>query len=130
MKKFFKAKRIMALFLVFVMMISIGYKEEYAGATSYTNAKEFYESVSYLKKAETYNGEFYLATMAKLAASSSNLRYHTLGFDITLSGNGASVSFSVALGASMVQVIICQREKNGLILGQEKRMEAEKMYRI
>ncbi len=86
---------------------SLDQKEEYKAATSYSNAKEFYEStgekVSY--HAEMINGCIYYATCAKLASSSTNLRYHTIGFDITLSGNGHSVTFTVQrTGGSMAEV--------------------------
>lgn len=81
---------------------------ETKAATSYTNAKEFYESTgSYGKPyhAEMVNGTIYYATKAKLAASSTNLRYHTVGFDISLSGNGHTVSFTVQrTGGSMTEV--------------------------
>lgn len=70
----------------------------FLGATSYTNAKEFYESTSSNGQsfhAEVLNGTIYYATCAKLAQSTSSLHYSTIGFDITLSGNGHSVSFAV-----------------------------------
>lgn len=89
------------IILFFCIGIVVGDKEEYNAATSYTNAKIFYESVAGKKKGDTYGGDFYLATMAKLASSSSNLKYQTVGYDITVIGNGARVQFSVALGGSI-----------------------------
>lgn len=82
--------------------------EIYQAATSYTNAKEFYDSTT--KKDVHYHteavyGRVYYATQAKLASSSTNTKYHTVGFDVTLSGNGRSVSFTVQReGGSMTQV--------------------------
>lgn len=70
----------------------------FLGATSYTNAKEFYESTASNGQsfhAEVLNGTIYYATCAKLAQSTSSLHYSTIGFDITLSGNGHNVSFAV-----------------------------------
>ncbi len=65
-------------------------------ATSYNNAREFYESTGASgAHAEVYQGNIYYATSARLASASSNLKYGTVGYDITLSGNGQSVSFSV-----------------------------------
>lgn len=110
MKK--RKTKIMAWILLFTMLVSmlIPFKsaEGYQAATSYTNAKEFYESSSVdgqTYHAEVVNGTIYYATSAKLASSSSNLRYHTVGFDIQLSGNGHSVSFTVQrTGGSMEQI--------------------------
>lgn len=82
--------------------------ETYEAATSYTNAKEFYESTARVDRAyhaEAAYGRVYYATQAKLAYSSTNTRYYTVGFDVTLSGNGYSVSFTVQRsGGSMTQV--------------------------
>lgn len=94
--------RFLAILIVLCTLLPLGYREEYQGtASSYDNAKEFYDSIDRTKKADAYGGDFYMATMAKLASSSSSLKYQTLGFDITLFANGYSVSFSVALGGSM-----------------------------
>lgn len=80
----------------------------YRAATSYSNAKEFYESTASKGQkyhAEMTNGTIYYATCAKLASSSSNLKYVTLGFDVKLSGNGESVSFAVERGEDyMVEI--------------------------
>lgn len=105
-------KRIIAQQVLIALAFSILHPftvtDTYQGATSYTNAKEFYDSTSSYGKsyhAETINGTIYYATSAKLATSNSNLRYHTLGFDIELYGNGHSVSFAVQRGgASMVEI--------------------------
>lgn len=72
--------------------------KHYQGATSYTNAKEFYESTATNGQSfhtEVVNGTIYYATCAKLAATNSNLHYTTIGFDIELSASGHQISFAV-----------------------------------
>ena len=95
-----------ALCLSIIQLLNVS--EFYHAATSYTNAKEFYESTGLDGKpyhAEIINGTIYYATSAKLASSSTNLKYHTVGFDITLSGNNHSVSFTVQrTGGSMEEI--------------------------
>jgi len=90
------------------IMLPRGEIEIYQAATSYTNAKEFYESTTrngLYYHAEAAYGNIYYATQAKLAASSTNKKYYTVGFDITLSGSGHSVSFTVQReGGSMTEV--------------------------
>ena len=82
--------------------------EKYQAASSYTNAKEFYESTALKGEsyhAEMVNGTIYYATCGKVARSSTNLVYTTVGFDIELSANGHSVLFSVKrAGGSMTQI--------------------------
>ena len=107
-----KKNKILAWGLCFAMMIGmiqpLDNVETYQAATSYTNAKEFYESTqrkNVYYHAEMVNGTIYYATQAKLAASSTNKKYYTVGFDITLSGSGHSVSFTVQReGGSMTEV--------------------------
>lgn len=105
---------VLMLTMIVSMFQSFVLRETYQGATSYTNAKEFYESTALLGEnyhAEMVNGTIYYATCAKLASSSSNLKYVTLGFDVKLSGNGESVSFAVQrTGGSMVEIV---KEKSG-----------------
>lgn len=110
MKK--RKRKIVAFTLCMVMLAVIlrplGITETYQGATSYTNAKEFYNSTALKGEkyhAEMVNGTIYYATCAKLASSSTNLKYLILGFDITLSGSGYSVSFAIQrTGGSMTEV--------------------------
>lgn len=97
--------------IMFIAIISVSFffikKKDFLGATSYENAKEFYESTGMQGEsyhADVSNGMFFLGTKAKLASSSSNLKYYTLGYDITLFGNGTSVSFAVKRGDSMKQI--------------------------
>lgn len=99
------------LLMVFGILVAMMFQsEQYSAATSYTNAKEFYESTAQDGEdyhADVCNGSFYLATYAKLApasyglSSSYNLRYRTLGYDIELSVEGYSISFSVKSGESI-----------------------------
>lgn len=94
--------------LLLSVWLSFSVSDTYQAATSYTNAKEFYESTA--QKGQTYhaqmtNGTIYYATCAKRASSSSSLRYQTVGFDIELSGNNHSVSFTVQrTGGSMTEI--------------------------
>lgn len=111
MKKKRKFITVCLLFALLVGLIqSLCNTETYQAATSYTNAKEFYESttrVDRLYHAEAAFGRVYYATQAKLAYSSTNKKYYTVGFDVTLSGNGRSVSFTVQReGGSMTQIDI------------------------
>lgn len=107
-----KKRRFIIAALFMVMLITtiqpLWGQEVYQAARSYTNAKEFYESTAIDGEeyhAEMINGTIYYATSAKLASSSTNLRYHTVGFDITLFANGHSVSFTVQrTGGSMVEI--------------------------
>lgn len=100
----------LGVFAVVAMIMGLLFAkdEEFLGATSYTNAKEFYNSTALYGDryhAEMIDGTIYYATQAKLATSSTNLKYHTVGFDISLSGNGHTVSFTVQrTGGSMVEV--------------------------
>lgn len=92
----------------------------YQAATSYSNAKEFYSSTAQegdYYHAEAIYGKVYYATQAKLASSSTNTKYYTVGFDVTLSGNGRSVSFTVQReGGSMTQIDTQKDEKYEYIL--------------
>ena len=93
-------KRIVSLLMAFLMLLPLIPTENYSAATSYINAKEFYETCKSAEKghlyhAEMVNGCIYYATRGKLSSSSTNLQYTTIGFDITLSANGYSVSFAV-----------------------------------
>lgn len=90
---------VFVVFLFLCLCLKPGTKENFQAATSkYTNAKEFYESTALKGEpyhSESWNGAVYYATYAKLASSSVGTKYSTVGFDITLSGNGHSVSFAV-----------------------------------
>lgn len=106
-KRKFKAG-VIVLVLLFSMLLPFLQTEETKAATSYSNAKEFYESTAIDGQnyhAEMVNGSIYYATCGKLASSSSNLKYQTLGFDIELSGNGHTVSIGVQrTGGSMTEI--------------------------
>lgn len=106
-KSFKIFKRTGCLFLALTMIITsiVVLPQKVEAATSYTNAMEFYYSTggddTGANHIEVYNGVVYYATKAKLASSSSNLKYQTIGFDITLTGNGKSTSFAVKRGGSL-----------------------------
>lgn len=102
-----KWKHFIFFILIILFITAVFIPKTYQGATSYTNAKEFYNSTDTSKPyhMEASNGTIYYATSAKQASSNSNLRYHTIGFDISLSGNGYSLSFGVKRnGNSMVEI--------------------------
>lgn len=103
-----RKKKFLAFLLLGAILIGLIPTEKTYAASSYTNAKEFYMSTGGDNKpyhAETINGTIYYATSAKLASSSSNEKYYTLGFDVTLSGNGHSIAFAVQrTGGSMVEI--------------------------
>ena len=105
---------LMLTLLLGIMFIPFSQGETYqAAATSYTNAKAFYEStgldgLSY--HADAANGSFYIATCSKLASTSyglssrtsGHLMYRSLGYDITLfTDDGYEVSFSVKRDGSI-----------------------------
>lgn len=120
-KKKSKAVATLLLAAMFVSMLAaLGTTDIYEAATSYSNAKEFYETTARkgeLYHAEGYNGKIYYATCAKLSSSSTNLKYYTVGFDVTLTGNGHTVSFTVKRGGSyMKQVHSVQSGGNEYIL--------------
>lgn len=97
--------------LMFVVLMSILFTwneiEDYQAATSYDNAMEFFHSTDNGdgKHIEVVDGTIYFGTRAKLAKSRSGHKYYnTLGYDVTLTGNGHSVTFAVKRGGSLEEV--------------------------
>ena len=88
---------ILTLFLSVLLINTDTSSDTYHAATSYTNAKEFYNSTGLTTPyhAELINGSIYYSTRGKLAKSSTRLRYATVGFDITMSTDEYTVSFQV-----------------------------------
>lgn len=65
-------------------------------AASYSNAREFYESTGGDGcHTAIYEGSIYYATQARLASSPYNLKYCTVGYDISMTANGQTVEFGV-----------------------------------
>ena len=91
-------KGIFFLLLFFAGTTRAGMKEVKA-AGMYEDAKVFFENTGKGGKdyhATCYNGNIYYATQAKLASSSTNLKYGTVGYDVTVRGeDGTEISFSV-----------------------------------
>ena len=84
--KYLKVKKSLKfLLLIGCILYGIFQTQNVEAATSYTNAKQFYESTSDQDYTATYKGSIYVGTKAKQASSSSNLKYYTLGYDVTLS---------------------------------------------
>lgn len=97
-------KTLLLVLLALGIMLYSG--QEAFAASSYTNAKEFYQSANVDKpyRVETYDASIYYASRGKLASNPNNLKYRTLGYDIRLEAGGASVSFSVKRGVSLTEV--------------------------
>ena len=91
------------LFTISMVLCSGNSSEVHAAATSHTNAKEYYNSVDLSHGGlETYGGDLYHGTKAKKATSSSNLRYRTIGFEITVFSGSDSVTFCISRTGSYV----------------------------
>lgn len=75
-------------------------------AISYTNARDFFENTGQKngKHIKCYNGMVYFATKAKASTSSTALKYTSIGFDITLTGGGYSLTFAVKRGDSLTEL--------------------------
>ena len=110
-----KRRKVVTWCLIFSMLLSILLSwnglEEYHAATSYDNAMEFFHSTDNGdgKHIEVVDGTIYFGTRAKLARTRSMSRsghkyYNTLGYDVTLTGNGKSVTFAVKRGGSLEEV--------------------------
>ena len=104
-------KKEMVWCLIFALLLSIlsvwSEKETYQAATSYDNAMEFFHSTDNGdgKHIEVVDGTIYFGTRAKLARTRSGRKtYNTLGYDVTLTGNGKSVTFAVKRGGSLEEV--------------------------
>lgn len=102
---------ILMILSAFVLMLSVIIinPQETKAASSYSNAREFFYSTSSDKDTgsfhmEVVDGTVYYATRGKTASPTSTLKYYTIGFDVTLSGGGQSVSFSLKRGGSLSQV--------------------------
>lgn len=95
--------------LLVSMLMPCGFMENYKAETSYTNAMEFFHSTGdgQGKHIEVVDGTIYFATNAKLAHTYSARGfkyYNTVGYDVTLTGGGKSVVFSVKRGGSLEEV--------------------------
>ena len=83
-------------------------EEQYQAANIYTNAKEFYYAVGNEddKHIDVVGGTIYFGTRAKLAHTYAlgHKYYVTLGYDVTLSAGGKSITFSVKRDGSLAEV--------------------------
>ncbi len=73
-------------------------------AGSYTNAREFFETVDNRKHMEIYNGDIYYATAGRVASSGSSLKYREVGQDIEITGNGVSLQLAVKRDQTMQEI--------------------------
>ena len=119
----------LALFLSVMLFQKM---EDVSAAGSYTNAKEFYESTGTQGyHIEAYSGAIYYATKAKLASGSGNLKYGTVGYDISLSGNGQTVNFSVKRnGNGAMQEVVGSRVESGGYMYNLYSIPAEKLFAL
>lgn len=108
-------RKITVCLLILVAMVTLFFpvtesNYQAAGTASiYTNAKEFFNSTGHTngKHIDISEGVIYFATKGKLAhtyASDYHTYYASRGFDVTLTGGGASVTFAVKIGVSLEEV--------------------------
>lgn len=98
--------------LLFTVLLSItgplGNTEDYQAADVYTNAMEFFFATGDIddKHIDIVDGTIYFGTRAKLAHTyaSGHKYYRTLGYDVTMSAGGKSLTFSVKRGGSLSEV--------------------------
>ena len=105
-----KQKRLWCL-LFTVLLSTIGFvgnNETYQASDVYTNAMEFFYSTGDVddKHIDIVDGTIYFGTRAKLAHTyaSGHKYYNTLGYDVTMTGGGKSLTFSVKRGGSLMEV--------------------------
>ena len=98
--------------LLFTVLLSItgplGNTEDYQAADVYTNAMEFFFATGDIddKHIDIVDGTIYFGTRAKLAHTyaSGHKYYRTLGYDVTMSAGGKSLTFSVKRGGTLMEV--------------------------
>lgn len=130
--------RTLAILLLFTTIIGlfagVG-TEKVEAASSYTDAVAFYESTgssggggggsmfgsggggsdATSNHIEFANNAIYYGTKAKKAADASILRWQAIAWEITLLGNGASMTVEVDVGGSDLVCIDWDREYNGYL---------------
>ena len=105
-----KKKRLWDLLFTVLLFTSFFYvnTENYQATDVYTNAMEFFYSTGSTddKHIDIVDGTIYFGTRAKLAHTyaSGHKYYNTLGYDVTMSGGGKSLTFSVKRGSSLMEV--------------------------
>ncbi len=100
--------------MLFLLVTALPVRDTYQAAESiFDNARMFYEATSGNSHMMIDGATVYFATQGKLASSSTNLKYGSLGYDVTLTGGGASMTFSVKKGGSLTERIHAQREELG-----------------
>ena len=81
-----------------------------ARANMYEDALEFFNSTGQGtgKHIKTVDGTIYFATSGNMGtgrARNGIKYYHTLGYDVTLTGKGKSLVFSVKRGGSLEEIV-------------------------
>lgn len=113
-------RKIIAWILILAVLVTTlipGMESNYQGAAAsytnakYTNAKDFFNSTGLQgdgNHVEVKDGTIYFANKLKLAyapyAASYKTTYRTVGYDVTLTGGGATVSFAVKKGTSLKEI--------------------------
>lgn len=123
---------ILALLLSVLTINTDTASNTYYAATSYTNAKEFYNSTGLTTPyhVELTNGSIYYATRGKLASSSTNLRYATVGFDITMSTSDCSVSFQLQRTESSYLKVVDPERKDDTYLYNLYVIDEKSLYKL
>lgn len=95
-----KRIRIVIGMLVMAVLLGICAPTEMKAADSYTDPQTFFNSCEYKNHAEFTDNYIYFCTKGKTAASTSQMRFYTLGFQITATGNGSSMYIDVKRGGN------------------------------
>lgn len=87
--------------LIICMLLLLLPTDETKAADSYTDPKTFFDTCKNREThAEFTNGHIYYCTKGKTAGSTASKRFRTIGFQITASAGGYSMSIDVARGGS------------------------------
>lgn len=107
-----KHKKILIAGILLVITLLMIPQTEAQAASSYSNAKMFYETCNSEKHVEYANDGIYFGSKAK-SASTKQKRYRTIGWQITLSANGRSISVDVKRGGNYLADIDEQYASDG-----------------
>ena len=92
--------------VLFLVIFALLLPSSVKAADSYTDARMFYETCENEKYHVEFTGlSIYYATKAKTAKSIKGLRYETVGWQITMSANGQSISVELKRGGSYLEEV-------------------------
>lgn len=96
---FLRATVFLLLLTMLAGTLALFAPQEAKAATSYTNAKEFFDTCGDdYYHCEFAKDGFYYATKNKMAASKDRLRYATIGYTVTATNAEGSLSTSIEIG--------------------------------